>query len=108
MEDLSGLEPSESDWVNFEGAEQNLSSLFQEVGKVYLPALLANSYAVAQEEKTWTAEIDGAKWEQRSFPYQAKCLKWINDEFQALNESDQKQIKEFLTKTGCGELIAEK
>ena len=31
-----------------------------------------------------------------------------NDEFQALNESDQKQIKEFLTKTGCGELIAEK
>jgi hypothetical protein len=108
MEDLSGLEPSESDWVNFEGAEQNLSSLFQEVGKVYLPALLANSLAVAQEEKTWTAEIDGAKWEQRSFPYQAKCLKWINDEFQALNESDQKQIKEFLTKTGCGELIAEK
>lgn len=108
MEDLSGLEPSESDWVNFEGAKQNLSSLFQEVGKVYLPALLANSLAVAQEEKTWTAEIDGAKWEQRSFPYQAKCLKWINDEFQALNESDQKQIKEFLTKTGCGELIAEK
>ena len=38
----------------------------------------------------------------------AKCLKWINDEFQALNESDQKQLKEFLTKTGCGELIAEK
>ena len=108
MEDLSGLEPSENDWVNFEGAEQNLSNLFQEVGKVYLPALLANSLAVAQEEKTWIAEIDGAKWELRSFPYQAKCLKWINDEFQALNESDQKQIKEFLTKTGCGELIAEK
>ena len=108
MEDLSGLEPSESDWINFEDAKQNLLSLFQEVGKVYLPALLANSEAVAQEEKTWTAEIDGAKWEQRSFPYQAKCLKWINDEFQTLNESDQKQIKEFLTKTGNGEIITAK
>ena len=82
-----------------------MGRFFQEVGKVYLPALLANSQAVAQEEKTWTAEIDGAKWEQRSFPYQAKCLKWINDEFQTLNESDQKQIKEFLTKTGNGEII---
>ena len=108
MEDLSGLKPNESDWINFKDAEQNLLSLFQEVGKVYLPALLANSRAINQEEKTWTAEIDGAKWEQRSFPYQAKCLKWINNEFQKLNESDQKQIKEFLIKTGCGEMIIEK
>ena len=105
MEDLSGLKPNESDWINFKDAEQNLLSLFQEIGKVYLPALLANSYAITEEEKTWTAEIDGAKWEQRSFPYQAKCLKWINNEFQKLNESDQKQIKEFLIKTGCGEMI---
>ena len=108
MEDLSGLKPNESDWINFKDAEQNLLSLFQEVGKVYLPALLANSRAINQEEKTWTAEIDGAKWEQNSFPYQAKCLKWINNEFQKLNESDQKQIKEFLIKTGCGEMIIEK
>ena len=108
IEDLSGLKPNESDWINFKDAEQNLLSLFQEVGKVYLPALLANSRAINQEEKTWTAEIDGAKWEQNSFPYQAKCLKWINNEFQKLNESDQKQIKEFLIKTGCGEMIIEK
>ena len=108
MEDLSGLKPNESDWINFKDAEQNLLSLFQEVGKVYLPDLLANSRAINQEEKTWTAEIDGAKWEQRSFPYQAKCLKWINHEFQKLNESDQKHIKEFLIKTGCGEMIIEK
>jgi glutathione S-transferase len=105
MEDLSGLKPNESDWINFKDAEQNLLNLFQEIGKVYLPTLLANSYAITEEEKTWTAEIDGAKWEQRSFPYQAKCLKWINNEFQKLNESDQKQIKEFLIKTGCGEMI---
>ena len=108
MEDLSGFKPNESDWISFKDAEKNLLRLFQEVGKVYLPALLANSRAINQEDKTWTAEIDGAKWEQRSFPYQAKCLKWINHEFQKLNESDQKQIKEFLIKTGCREMIIEK
>jgi hypothetical protein len=32
-------------------------------------------------------------------------LKWINDEFSALNEDDQKQIKSFLEKTGCENLI---
>jgi glutathione S-transferase len=105
MEDMSGLEPSEGDWITFENAEQSLSRLFEEVSKVYIPALLANSQAFAQEEKTWTAEIDGVQWEQRSFPYQVKCLQWINDEFQALDEDDQQQITEFLNKTGCKDLI---
>ncbi|MGB2161573.1 MAG: glutathione S-transferase, partial [Gammaproteobacteria bacterium] len=77
----------------------------QEVGKVYLPALLANAKAIVAEEKTWTTQIDGAQWEQRSFPYQAKCLQWINDEFNALNDDDQNQIMAFLKKTGCEDLI---
>ena len=53
----------------------------------------------------WKTNIDGTEWEQQSFPYQAKCLKWINDEFSALNEDDQKQITSFLEKTGCENLI---
>jgi hypothetical protein len=70
-----------------------------------LPALLANAKAIAAEEKTWTTQIDGAQWKQRSFPYQAKCLQWINDEFNALNSDDQNQIMVFLKKTGCQDLI---
>ena len=105
MEDLSGLNPVEDDWLNYEIAQEHLADIFQEVGKVYLPALLANAKAIAAEEKTWTTQIDGAQWEQRSFPYQAKCLQWINDEFNALNEDDQNQIMVFLMKTGCDDLI---
>ena len=76
--------------------------------KVYMPALLANSNAINQNEKTWTANIDGAEWNQRSFPYQAKCLQWINNEFHTLNDDDQNQIMDFLKKTGCEDLILER
>ena len=105
MEDMSGLDPKESDWLSFEDAEKSLVNLFEEIGKVYLPTLLANAKAVALKEQTWTTAIDGAKWEQRSFPYQAKCLKWINEEFHGLNDDDQKKIMTLFNKTGCEDLI---
>jgi glutathione S-transferase len=106
MEDMSGLDPLKDDWISYEAAKEHLVDIFKEVGKVYLPALLANAKAISAKEKTWTAQIDGAKWEQSSFPYQAKCLQWINDEFNALNENDQNQIMAFLKKTDCEDLIS--
>ena len=105
MEDLSGLNVHEEDWITFEQAERNLSNIFEEIGKVYMPALLANSNAINQNEKTWTANIDGAEWNQKSFPYQAKCLQWINNEFEVLSNDDQKDILNFLRNTGCSDLI---
>ena len=105
MEDLSGLNVHEEDWITFDQAEKNLSNVFEEIGKVYMPALLANSNAINQNEKTWTANIDGAEWNQKSFPYQAKCLQWINDEFEVLSHDDQKDILNFLKNTGCSDLI---
>ena len=105
MEDLSGLNVHEEDWITFEQAERNLSNIFEEIGKVYVPALLANSNAINQNEKTWTANIDGAEWNQKSFPYQAKCLQWINNEFEVLGNDDQEDILNFLRNTGCSDLI---
>ena len=105
MEDLSGLNVHEEDWITFEQAERNLSNIFEEIGKVYIPALLANSNAINQNEKTWTANIDGAEWNQKSFPYQAKCLQWINNEFEVLGNDDQEDILNFLRNTGCSDLI---
>ena len=105
MEDMGGLDPQEDDWMSYEAAQEHLVDIFKEVGKVYLPALLANAKAISAKEKTWTAEIAGTQWEQRSFPYQAKCLQCINDEFNTLNKDDQNQIMPFLKKTGCEDLI---
>ena len=105
MEDLSGLNVHEEDWITFDQAKKNLSKIFEEIGKVYIPALLANSNAIIQNEKTWTASINGAEWNQKSFPYQAKCLQWINDEFEVLSNDDQKDILNFFINTGCSDLI---
>ena len=105
MEDLSGLDVNEEDWITFDQAETNLSNIFEEIGKVYIPALLANLNAINQKEKTWTALIDGAEWNQKSFPYQAKCLQWINNEFEVLSNDDQKDILNFLRNSGCSDLI---
>ncbi len=105
MEDMSGLEPKETDWLSLENALGNLGSIFHEIGRVYIPALLANAQGIASKAESWETQIDGAIWEQKCFPYQAKCFKWINDEFNALNENDQSIVSSFLSKTGCKKLI---
>ena len=96
MEDMSGLEPEETDWFSLENVLENFGPIFQEIGRVYIPALLSNAQGVANNTESWKTQIDEAIWEQKCFPYQAKCFKWINDEFNALNDDDQNQRINFI------------
>jgi hypothetical protein len=70
-----------------------------------VPALLANARAVQAGEKTWEAEIDGAPWTQQTFPYQAKCLKWTNELYQALSDTDRQRVDTLLDGTGCEAML---
>jgi glutathione S-transferase len=106
MEDQTGLEPQDSDWGDIESLPDSLKQILGEVGRVYVPALLANNQAVKRGDKTWEAEIDGCQWKQKTFPYQAKCLKWINEEFQALSGADRERVNHLLTGTGCEALLS--
>jgi glutathione S-transferase len=101
MEDLCGLEPSDDDWKKLEDQPGTLKGLLTEIGRVYIPALLANAAAVEAGEKTWESKIDGAQWTQQTFPYQAKCLNWIREEYQALSEADRVRVDAVLAGTGC-------
>ena len=105
MEDLSGLEPQDSDWVGVDAIPQSLTNILSEIGRVYVPALLANARALIAGEKNWQAQIDGCRWTQQSFPYQGKCLKWINQEYQALARTDKQAVDAVLAGTGCEALI---
>ena len=105
MEDQSGLEPSIEDWKNIGDLPESISELLAELGRVYVPALLANEKAVLNGDKTWESEIDGCKWTQQTFSYQYKCLKWINEEFQSLSETDQARVKKLISETGCELLL---
>ena len=105
MADLSGHDVDNSHWTPLEESPASLKEIMKEFGRMYVPALLANANAIMQGEETWETEIDGSVWKQKAFPYQAKCLKWIKEEFAALNENDQSRVKTFLDGTGCEILL---
>jgi glutathione S-transferase len=104
-DDLSGLEPEASDWNNVEEIPDTLKGLLNEVGRVYAPALLANAAALQSGEQQWRTKIDGETWEQQTFPYQGKCLQWINQQYQALSIADKQKVDSVLSDTGCESLL---
>lgn len=106
MRDQSGLEPTEQDWVSLKDQPESLRGLLDEIGRVYVPAQLANARAVAAGEKKWHAEIDGAPWVQQTFPYQAKCLRWVNDYYRALSDADRVSVDSLLEGTGVEAMLS--
>ncbi len=105
IEDQSGLEPTRQDWTALEEQPESLRELLSEIGRVYAPAQLANAQALERGEKTWECEIDGATWVQQTFPYQTKCLRWTNEQYQALSASDRALVDAALEGTGIEAML---
>jgi glutathione S-transferase len=105
MRDASGLEPTEQDWVNLTDQPTSLRDLLKEIGRMYAPAQLANARAVQAGDKTWNAEIDGVPWTQQTFPYQAKCLRWTNERYNALSNTDSASVDALLEGTGVETML---
>lgn len=105
MRDLSGLEPGDADWLPLEDQPATLGALLDEIGRVYAPALLANAAALEAGNDTWEAEIDGAPWTQKTFPYQAKCLRWIREEYEQLAAEPRARVDSVIDGTGCESLL---
>ena len=101
MEDLSGLEVKESDWVQDTSLSKTLKNIFCEIGRVYIPVLIANAEAIKNNKDVVNTIIDGEKWIQKPFPYQLKCLTWLKEEYLKLKENDKEIVKIFLKGTGC-------
>jgi len=68
--------------------------------------MLANAAAIARGEPCVECEIDGQPWEQDAFVYQAKCLRWLREEYQALASDSREQVDELLGGTGCEALFS--
>lgn len=101
VEDLSGLEPSDEDWLNVSGCPDTLRELLHEVGRTYVPVMLANEQAHLAGVKEVNAEVDDQLWTQQTFPYQAKCLAWLRRDYHALSPADQAQFMGLIQGTGC-------
>ncbi len=106
VEDLTGLEPSDADWFDINALPSTLTAILKEVGRVYAPLLLANAKAVQAGVPELVTEIDGKSWIQQPFPYQAKCLMWLREEYGALSAADRMRVDAALASTGCEVLFA--
>ena len=105
VDDLSGQSCGEDDWISVGETTGVLGDLLAEIGRVYAPALLANAKALQAGEKEMETEIDGKPWQQPTFPYQGKCLQWINEEYGKLSNGEQGQVNAILAGTGCEALL---
>lgn len=105
MEDQCGLDISATCWDSMDASNPGLQLLLAEVGRVYVPALIANAQALACGEKTWQATIDGGLWSQQTFPYQAKCARWLRERYADLKQIDRSRVDDLLKGTGCEALF---
>ncbi|MEQ9450097.1 MAG: glutathione S-transferase N-terminal domain-containing protein [Pseudomonadales bacterium] len=105
VDDLSGQPAAGDAWISIEDVVDVLGDLLREIGRTYAPALLANAKAIQAGDKEMQTTIDDQPWVQPTFPYQAKCLSWINAEYQQLDKVARAQVDEIIAGTGCDALI---
>ena len=96
MEDLSGFELLPNDWITINPFPESLKNIFEEIGQVYVPYLLANEQSVRNKTKLMETVIGGRPWQQMPFQYQVKCLRWIREKFTELNEESKKDVQNCL------------
>ena len=107
VEDLSGLAPTDDQWIRREAIPSTLISVLAEAGRTHVPLLLANARALRAKAQRVETEIEGQPWAQNPFPYQAKCLAWLREEFAALSATDQDAVTRILKQAGCSAVVHE-
>ncbi|XOV84895.1 MAG: glutathione S-transferase family protein [bacterium] len=105
VDDLSGQPAPDDAWMSVDDVKAVSGDLLNEIGRTYAPALLANAAALKSGQEQMETTIDGQPWVQPTFPYQARCLQWINAEYQQLDTAAQTQVNDILAGTGCDTII---
>lgn len=106
VDDLSGLEPGEDDWLKAEVLPQTLKPILEEVGRVYVPVMLANAKALTEGRDSVECEVMGKAWTQQPFAYQGRCVTWLRQEYAALDGTARAAVDGALEGTGCAALFA--
>lgn len=106
MEDLSGVEPSQDGFIDTDNLPESIKDLLCELGRTYVPVMLANARALETGLDTVATTVDGKAWEQEPFPYQGKCLQSLRIEYARLSDDDKARVDKMLAGTGCEALFA--
>ena len=102
---LNYFDDNDYGWIDIDNIPDSLTQIFNEVGKVYIPCLIANAKAYENGDEVWETTIDGSIWKQKTFPYQVKCLNWIKDEFNKLSANDKKTTLDLIGGSGCEDIL---
>ena len=105
VDDLGGQPAAEDGWMRVDQVSEVLGDLLREIGRTYAPALIANAEALQAGQEQMETIIDGQSWQQPTFPYQAKCLQWINEDYTKLDTTAKSQVDAILEGTGCGTIL---
>ncbi|MBW0152640.1 MAG: glutathione S-transferase C-terminal domain-containing protein [Phenylobacterium sp.] len=106
MEDASGLEPQAGDWTPLADQPETLGALLAEMGRVYVPVMLANAQALADGAAEVRTEVDGLAWTQSPFPYQGKCLQWLRASYAKLDADARSAVDPLLDRSGLMAIFA--
>ena len=106
VEDLSGYQVSDADWLDVDTPPETLKNILSEVGRIYVPYLIGNARAVMEDADTLEMVLDGQKWTQNPFTYQAKCLQWLLEAYWALGGRDRARVDTVLAGTGVAQLFS--
>lgn len=106
LEDQSGWEPRADGFVTTDDFPATLTELLREVGRTYVPVMLANAAAIDQGAEEVRVEVEGKAWVQQPFPYQAKCLQWLRVDYARLDSGARERVDNLLAGTGCELLFA--
>ena len=104
LDDRGGLDYVEED-NSLDSLSDSIQDLFKELSTSYIPTMIENHKAINEGVKEWSVDLAGYPWKQKSFPYQAKCLDWIRQEFKDLDNENQEKVLSFLTATNCQSLV---
>ena len=105
VDDMSGCDVEDKDWIPRDQLKIILGDLLKEIGRTYVPVMLANADALIREEDEISAIVDGQSWIQQTFPYQGKCVQWLNEQYESLSADDREFLNDVLADTGCLSLV---
>jgi len=94
MDDMSGLNIEDRDWLEKHELGDAHRTLLREISNIYLPLLEANAAALKAQEKVFACDVEGQKWTQNTFSYQSKCLDILTNAWNTLDAEDKVLLKD--------------
>lgn len=104
-DDLSGLVVDADD--GWSDDLSYLEPLLAEMGRTYIPFILANGKALAAGKKEFECEIMGKRWQQLTQTYGKHCLEYLWGAHAALSRPDKERFAAIIDGSGCEPLFTD-